>query len=53
MVSKTAQTWVIREKKVKKAGRKRKNHLANHGSTLSQEQLFGTPKAEDAAKESK
>lgn len=53
MVSKTAQTWRIRDNKVKKMGRKRKNKLALHGSSLSQEQLFGTAKPEEATKESK
>lgn len=50
MVSKTAQTCKIRENKTKKMGRKRKNQIANNGSTLSQEQLFGTTHAEDAQK---
>jgi hypothetical protein len=47
MVSKTAQTCVIRVNKVKKMGRKRKNKLENHGSSRSQEELFGTAKPED------
>lgn len=44
MVSPTAQTRNIREHKHKKMGRKRKNTLANHGSTRSQEELFGENK---------
>ncbi len=50
MVSKTAQTCVIRVAKVKKMGRKRKNKLVNHGTSRSQEELFGTAKAEDDKK---
>ena len=41
MVSTTSQTRNIRQSKHKKMGRKRKNNLANHGSTRSQEELFG------------
>lgn len=41
MVSTTAQTGKIRQSKAKKMGRKRKNKLANIGSTRSQEELFG------------
>lgn len=41
MVSPTAQSRVIRENKVHKMGRKRKNKLANMGSTRSQKELFG------------
>lgn len=48
MVSKTAQTWTIRDNKVKKMGRKRKNKLAKLGSSRSQEELFGSAQAEDA-----
>jgi hypothetical protein len=48
MVSNTAQTTSIRERKHNKMGRKRKNNLANTGSTKSQEQLFGTTPAKDA-----
>lgn len=47
MVSKTAQTCSIRERKQKKMGRKRKNKLANAGSTRSQEELFGSPLPEE------
>lgn len=47
MVSPTAQTRVIRASKHRKMGRKRKNRLANMGSTRSQEELFGTKEAED------
>lgn len=47
MVSPTSQTRNIREHKHKKMGRKRKNALANHGSTRSQEELFGTNKPEE------
>ncbi|HXW52936.1 MAG TPA: hypothetical protein VEL47_02395 [Myxococcota bacterium] len=42
MVSPTAQTRVIRTHKKKSMGRKRKNAIANAGSTLSQEKLFGS-----------
>lgn len=50
MVSATAQTRVIRENKHKKMGRKRKNKLANQGSTPSQEVLFGSKAPEDKPK---
>jgi hypothetical protein len=40
MVSKTNQTQTIRARKAQKAGRARKNKLANHGSTLPQDELF-------------
>jgi hypothetical protein len=50
MVSPTAQTRVVRDKKHRKMGRKRKNKLANMGSTRSQEELFGSKLAEDAQK---
>lgn len=50
MVSPTAQTRVIRANKDRKFGRKRKNKLANHGSTLSQEKLFGSKEPEDEKK---
>ena len=40
MVSKTNQTRSIRARKAKKAGRARKNKLANHGTTLPQSELF-------------
>ena len=46
MVSPTAQTRVIRANKKHTKGRKRKNQLANKGSTRSQVELFGTEKAE-------
>jgi len=49
MVSPTAQTSVIRDNKHQKMGRKRKNKLANKGSTRSQEELFGTKKAPDTS----
>lgn len=45
MVSPTAQTTRVRTNKQKKMGRKRKNKLANQGSTRSQEELFGTAEA--------
>lgn len=48
MVSPTAQTSVVRDNKHRKMGRKRKNKLANMGSTRSQEELFGTKLADDA-----
>jgi len=40
MVSPTKQTWRIRDNKKLKQGRKRKNALANQGSTKSREELF-------------
>ena len=46
MVSPTAQTRVIRANKEKKFGRKRKNKLANYGSTKSQIDLFGSEEPE-------
>jgi hypothetical protein len=46
MVSPTAQTRVIRANKDKKFGRKRKNKLANHGSTRSQTEMFGSKEPE-------
>jgi hypothetical protein len=45
MVSPTSQTRNIRQSKHRKMGRKRKNALANHGSTRSQEELFGSKEA--------
>jgi|GEM_PF-843944 len=42
MVSPTSQTRVIRANKKKTMGRKRKNKIANNGSTMSQEKLFGS-----------
>ncbi len=50
MVSPTAQTRVIRANKDKKFGRKRKNKLANYGSTRSQIELFGTAEPEGEKK---
>lgn len=50
MVSPTAQTRVIRANKKKTMGRKRKNEIANAGSTRSQEELFGSKLPEDKAK---
>ena len=50
MVSKTAQTEIIRERKYRKMGRKRKNTLANHGSTPSQEDLFGSKSPDEKPK---
>lgn len=41
MVSPTRHTETVRKNKKVKMGRKRKNKLANKGSTLSQAQLFG------------
>lgn len=46
MVSPTAQTRVIRANKKHTMGRKRKNKLANKGSTKSQVDLFGSEKPE-------
>jgi hypothetical protein len=40
MVSPTRQTWNVRFRKRKMAGRKRKNALENHGTTLPREELF-------------
>ncbi|MCP4503438.1 MAG: hypothetical protein GY822_26195 [Deltaproteobacteria bacterium] len=40
MASNTRQTKTIRSNKVKSGGRKRKNKLNNHGSTLSAAELF-------------
>lgn len=53
MVSPTAQTRVIRTNKDKKFGRKRKNKLANHGSTRSQTELFGSKEPEAVEQKSK
>lgn len=50
MVSSTTQTRAIRERKHNKMGRKRKNHLENHGSTKSQEELFGSKLPQDTDK---
>jgi hypothetical protein len=50
MVSPTAQTRNIRERKHKKMGRRRKNKLANNGSTRSQAELFGEVQPEDVKK---
>lgn len=47
MVSPTAQTRVIRKNKERKFGRKRKNKLANYGSTRSQVELFGSKEPAD------
>jgi|JI10StandDraft_1071094.scaffolds.fasta_scaffold2831522_1 hypothetical protein len=41
MVSPTSRTQTIRDNKVKKMGRKRKNAIDNQGSTRSQKELFG------------
>lgn len=40
MASPTKQTWNIRDRKKKMAGRKRKNTLASKGSTLPRDELF-------------
>lgn len=48
MVSPTAQTSVIRANKKRSQGRKRKNRLANAGSTRSQVELFGSQEPESA-----
>jgi hypothetical protein len=40
MVSNTNQTESIRQRKERKRGRKRKNALANHGTTKPREELF-------------
>lgn len=50
MVSNTSQTTKIRQSKHNKMGRKRKNQLANQGSTRSQEELFGTEKPSEPKK---
>jgi hypothetical protein len=48
MVSATAQTTVIRANKKRSQGRKRKNQLANAGSTRSQKELFGSEEPAEA-----
>lgn len=50
MVSATAQTTVIRANKKVKQGRKRKNKLANVGSTRSQVELFGSEEPAEASR---
>jgi hypothetical protein len=40
MVSPTKHTWRVRDNKKKNQGRKRKNKLANTGSTPSKEEMF-------------
>lgn len=50
MVSPTAQTTVIRANKKVKQGRKRKNKLANIGSTRSQVELFGSEEPAEASR---
>lgn len=40
MASPTKQTWIIRDRKKKTEGRKRKNALANKGTTLPRAELF-------------
>ena len=40
MASPTKQTWIIRDRKKKTQGRKRKNAIENKGSTLSRVELF-------------
>jgi hypothetical protein len=46
MASNTTQTRTIRANKNKKQGRKRKNKLVNHGTTLTSEELFKVQDAE-------
>jgi len=46
MASNTTQTRTIRANKNKKQGRKRKNKLVNHGTTLPSEELFKVQDAE-------
>jgi hypothetical protein len=40
MASKTSETRKKRINKIKKLGRKRKNKLNNHGTTISNKNLF-------------
>jgi hypothetical protein len=40
MASASKQTEVVRNRKLKRRGKARKSALANHGSTLSREELF-------------
>jgi hypothetical protein len=44
MVSKSKQTETVRKRKQRSKGRERKNALENHGSTLSNEELFKVKK---------
>ena len=44
MTSNTDQTESVRLRKRRKAGRKRRNALENHGTTLSQDELFALKK---------
>tara|TARA_B100000683_G_scaffold273453_1_gene319099 strand:- start:277 stop:417 length:141 start_codon:yes stop_codon:yes gene_type:complete len=46
MSSNTTQTRTIREAKKKKQGRKRKNKMVNHGTSLPAEELFKVVDAE-------
>ena len=46
MSSNTTQTRTIRANKKQKQGRKRKNKLVNHGTTLTSEELFKVQDAE-------
>jgi len=40
MASPTKQTWIIRDRKKKTQGRKRKNAIENKGSTVPRAELF-------------
>lgn len=40
MASPTQHTESVRQRKARRSGRARKNALANHGTTLSREELF-------------
>lgn len=40
MVSPTKQTWTVRYRKRKMAGKKRKNQLETNGTTLPRAELF-------------
>jgi hypothetical protein len=46
MVSKTRRSKRIRTHKARTSGRKRKNALANHGTTLPASELFKVQKEE-------
>jgi hypothetical protein len=47
MVSKTRRSKRIRTRKARTSGRKRKNALANNGTTLPAEELFKVVKEDD------
>ena len=47
MASNTTQTRTIRAAKKKRQGRKRKNKLANHGTSLPASELFKVADSEE------